>query len=479
MRSLWHLSYAHALTGLILTSPCIDVEFATVIKHKNSGYSNGTFDLSTSEIMTKHIIESNLNLTRDSKAKAMIQDLVTGLRATFGPGTELSSKLDRMYADNGIVAKNVFTARKFELELMNAGKVSLLWWSQKRNSRQQPSNGDAAINAVLPLTRFLVCLQTTLPRDILFDKYVPFVRQRMGRLYRDYSSLSALDYHRVDAQAIRDVLDPPEPDMDADMDADIPSMMGGTGDAAHAGGGWSGSTDHSHMDLFAAFGSGDVQTRHAGLSTNPLHFPDSEAASALQARPTDMGNRAPNRNPARHNSTGDESFSTAPTATTTPLSKTAKTAKTPPTGSSGNRGQARRRESVEEEEDEDDDNDDDEDDEEEEEGQYGDGQHYGQPSGTGLSSTPSDGCFLCDYKPSGDPRWFAGSMSKHMKTKHSGVTKVFKCPHVGCNSKYTNRPDNLRQHQMKKRHFSSAEEEAQIMEAAAARAENRKRRKTK
>lgn len=67
-------------------------------------------------------------------------------------------------------------------------------------------------------------------------------------------------------------------------------------------------------------------------------------------------------------------------------------------------------------------------------------------------------CRLCGYRPKGDPRWFHGSMSKHMKVKHrEDPPIIYKCNFPGCNSKYSNRPDNLRQHQLEKGHFLPGE----------------------
>jgi uncharacterized C2H2 Zn-finger protein len=69
-------------------------------------------------------------------------------------------------------------------------------------------------------------------------------------------------------------------------------------------------------------------------------------------------------------------------------------------------------------------------------------------------------CHLCGYRPKGEPRWFKGSMAKHMKNKHAATTETYKCPFPGCNSQYTNRKDNLRQHQIDKGHFVEGEEPA-------------------
>ena len=67
-------------------------------------------------------------------------------------------------------------------------------------------------------------------------------------------------------------------------------------------------------------------------------------------------------------------------------------------------------------------------------------------------------CEICGYRPEGDPRWFPGSMAKHKKLQHaSSPPKIYQCPYPGCSSKYTNRPDNLRQHQLRKGHFVDGE----------------------
>ncbi|KAF4126870.1 hypothetical protein GMORB2_0607 [Geosmithia morbida] len=69
------------------------------------------------------------------------------------------------------------------------------------------------------------------------------------------------------------------------------------------------------------------------------------------------------------------------------------------------------------------------------------------------ASNPRPICQDCGYRPSGDPHWYAGSMTKHRKTKHAAENTIFQCPYPGCPSKFTNRADNLRQHQIKKKHF--------------------------
>ncbi|KAK3398560.1 hypothetical protein B0T20DRAFT_212394 [Sordaria brevicollis] len=68
-------------------------------------------------------------------------------------------------------------------------------------------------------------------------------------------------------------------------------------------------------------------------------------------------------------------------------------------------------------------------------------------------------CHLCEYRPNGDPRWYKGSMAKHMKVKHSAEPdKIYACTYPGCKSRYTNRPDNLRQHKIEKGHWVEGEE---------------------
>ncbi|KAL7915780.1 hypothetical protein GGI35DRAFT_6423 [Trichoderma velutinum] len=67
-------------------------------------------------------------------------------------------------------------------------------------------------------------------------------------------------------------------------------------------------------------------------------------------------------------------------------------------------------------------------------------------------------CKICGYRPKGDPRWFMGSMAKHMRTIHSENPQIFRCPYPGCTSQYSKRADNLRQHQIEKNHFVDDEE---------------------
>jgi hypothetical protein len=76
-------------------------------------------------------------------------------------------------------------------------------------------------------------------------------------------------------------------------------------------------------------------------------------------------------------------------------------------------------------------------------------------SSSPAAKTKSDSsCKLCGYTPEGDPRWFSGSMAKHMKLQHSTKPPtIYRCPYPGCTSQYKNRPDNLRQHQIEKGHF--------------------------
>jgi len=62
-------------------------------------------------------------------------------------------------------------------------------------------------------------------------------------------------------------------------------------------------------------------------------------------------------------------------------------------------------------------------------------------------------CKICGYRPKGDPQWFKGSMSKHMRTQHRKETEYFYCNFPGCTSKFRNRADNLRKHKMEKNHW--------------------------
>ncbi|KAI5919475.1 hypothetical protein F4810DRAFT_498131 [Camillea tinctor] len=81
-------------------------------------------------------------------------------------------------------------------------------------------------------------------------------------------------------------------------------------------------------------------------------------------------------------------------------------------------------------------------------------------AGTGQKVEASDCCEICGYRPKGDPQWFKGSMAKHKKLQHStGPPTIYKCPFPGCNSQYKNRQDNLRQHQIEKNHFVGDEAE--------------------
>ncbi|KLU81463.1 hypothetical protein MAPG_00552 [Magnaporthiopsis poae ATCC 64411] len=82
-------------------------------------------------------------------------------------------------------------------------------------------------------------------------------------------------------------------------------------------------------------------------------------------------------------------------------------------------------------------------------------------SSSSLARTEAhDCCDICGYRPKGDPQWFKGSMAKHKKLQHSAAPpKIYKCQFPGCSSQYKNRPDNLRQHQIEKRHFVDGEEQ--------------------
>lgn len=67
-------------------------------------------------------------------------------------------------------------------------------------------------------------------------------------------------------------------------------------------------------------------------------------------------------------------------------------------------------------------------------------------------------CEICGYRPKGDPQWFKGSMAKHKKLQHStNPPIIYKCEYPGCTSQYKNRLDNLKQHQMDKKHFVDGE----------------------
>lgn len=86
-----------------------------------------------------------------------------------------------------------------------------------------------------------------------------------------------------------------------------------------------------------------------------------------------------------------------------------------------------------------------------------------EPS-SGAARTESDSCCeICGYRPEGDPRWFLGSMAKHKKLQHASTPpRIYKCPFPGCKSQYTNRPDNLRQHQLKKGHFVDGQVDEEV-----------------
>lgn len=85
----------------------------------------------------------------------------------------------------------------------------------------------------------------------------------------------------------------------------------------------------------------------------------------------------------------------------------------------------------------------------------------GQGAGSGPSGASIDvkvesdtTCTLCGYRPKGDPKWFGGSMAKHMKLQHATTPpRIYRCPYPGCTSQFQKRPDNLRQHQIEKGHF--------------------------
>lgn len=87
--------------------------------------------------------------------------------------------------------------------------------------------------------------------------------------------------------------------------------------------------------------------------------------------------------------------------------------------------------------------------------------HQSSAAAAGGSKVESDSCCeLCGYRPEGDPRWFPGSMAKHKKLQHpASPPKIYRCPYPGCTSQYKSRPDNLRQHQIKKGHFVDGEDD--------------------
>ena len=84
-----------------------------------------------------------------------------------------------------------------------------------------------------------------------------------------------------------------------------------------------------------------------------------------------------------------------------------------------------------------------------------------QSGGNQAKTEANSSCELCGYRPKGDPQWFKGSMAKHKKKQHSAAPDVYySCPFPGCTSRYRNRPDNLRQHQIEKGHFVEEDERA-------------------
>lgn len=86
--------------------------------------------------------------------------------------------------------------------------------------------------------------------------------------------------------------------------------------------------------------------------------------------------------------------------------------------------------------------------------------HFNSAAAAGTKVESDSCCGLCGYRPEGDPRWFPGSMAKHKKLQHgTSPPKIYRCPYPGCTSQYRNRPDNLRQHQLKKGHFMEGDED--------------------
>jgi hypothetical protein len=85
-----------------------------------------------------------------------------------------------------------------------------------------------------------------------------------------------------------------------------------------------------------------------------------------------------------------------------------------------------------------------------------------QPQSAGAKIESDSCCEICGYRPEGDPRWFPGSMAKHKKLQHAtSPPKIYRCSYPGCTSQFKNRPDNLRQHQIKKGHFLEGEDQSQ------------------
>ncbi|OAA68375.1 zinc finger protein [Niveomyces insectorum RCEF 264] len=73
-----------------------------------------------------------------------------------------------------------------------------------------------------------------------------------------------------------------------------------------------------------------------------------------------------------------------------------------------------------------------------------------EPAKHNLRVVSDDCCKICGHKPTGNPKWFHGSMAKHMSTKHPAEVVFYRCPFPGCKSQFRNRADNLRQHILKK-----------------------------
>jgi hypothetical protein len=80
------------------------------------------------------------------------------------------------------------------------------------------------------------------------------------------------------------------------------------------------------------------------------------------------------------------------------------------------------------------------------------------PASSSVKVAAKESCSLCGFRPKGHPKWFRGTMAKHMKNQHSAEPdKIFKCTFPGCKSEYRNRPDNLRQHQIEKGHMMNGD----------------------
>lgn len=390
---LFLLSFLFLSLSPRLTIESVELEYETLHEHSYRGQPSALADQHY-----KDSLAAGANSPFAITTRFIIENIFSHQYSHF-PGSELGMKQLIGQVNSG----GVGTVRRLELELMQAGKV------RKRESHFFISKKKST--CMHGLTR-VANMQTYLPSDVFFDEFIAVVRENTDQLYaqRPFSN-SRSTYHRCGVQVMKSLISEP-----GRSSAVVPVRTGVESSGL--------STETLDAIMGVNFDGFDFESM---VNLNPDADGDMpESASAVGA-PL-MGAAEWTSGPTTVESVAFAATPAAPLGlgTDTTMQLMEEDPLMPPNASAPSKPEPTAT--------------------------------APPPATASTAKVESDSCCeICGYRPKGDPRWFVGSMAKHMKTIHSENPQIFRCPYPGCTSQYSKRADNLRQHQIEKGHFVDGE----------------------